>query len=109
MHKTPPGFRFITAGCDTVLQNLSKNVGNCLNKLIQISKTFAQYRIKGIDNCVFIIDNRDVVVKFLSSENFDHPGKKSISTWDYPIHKNSPQSIKEQCRMVYPESLFIYG
>jgi hypothetical protein len=83
MHKTPPGFRFITAGCDTVLQNLSKNVGNCLNKLIQISKTFAQYRIKGIDNCVFIIDNRDVVVKFLSSENFDHPGKKSISTWDF--------------------------
>ena len=83
MHKDPPGFRFITAGRETVLQNLSQNVGKCLNRLIQVSKTYAQYRIKEIDNCVFIIDNRDVVIKFLCSENYDNPGRKQLSTWDF--------------------------
>ena len=83
MHKNPPGFRFITAGRDTILQSLSRNVGKCLNKLIQVSKTFAQYRIKEIDNCVFIIDNRDIVLSFLCSENYQNPGKKQLSTWDF--------------------------
>ena len=83
MHKDPPSFRFIKAGRETVLQNLSENVGKCLKKLIQISKSYAQYRIKEIDNCVFIIDNRDVVIKFLCAENYDSHGKKQLSTWDF--------------------------
>ena len=83
MHKDPPSFRFITAGRDTVLQNLSSNIGKCLNKLIHVSKTYAQYRIKELDNCVFIIDNRDVVVNFLCSENYHNSGRKQLSTWDF--------------------------
>ena len=83
MHKDPVDFRFITSGRDTVLQNLSSNVGKCLNKLISISKTYDQYKIKNIDNCIFIIDNRDAVVNFVSLENFEHVGRKEISTWDF--------------------------
>ena len=51
--------------------------------MIKVAKTFKQYKIKEIDNCVFITDNRDAVIKFLSSENFDNPGKKRLSTWDF--------------------------
>ena len=83
MHKNPPSFRFITAGRDTILQNLSQNVGKCLNKLIRVAKTYSQYKIKQIDNSVFIIDNRDVVIKFLCAENNQNPGSKFISTWDF--------------------------
>ena len=83
MHKSPVGFRNITAGRDTVLQNLSKNVGKCLKKLIKVSKTYSQYRIKDVDNCVFIIDNRDVVIKFLCTVNYQNPCRKYLSTWDF--------------------------
>ena len=83
MHKIPSGFRFITAGRDTILQNLSQNVGKCLKKLIRVAETYSQYKIKEIDNSVFITDNRDVVIEFLCAENYQHSGRKFVSTWDF--------------------------
>ena len=114
MHKNPTGFRFITAGRDTILQTLSENVGKCLNKLIHISKTFAQYRIKEIENCVFIIDNRDVVIKFLCTENINNTGRKHLSTWDFSTlytsipHDQLKHNVKWFIRKIFSFMDMIY-
>ena len=107
MHKTPPSFRFITAGRETIIQNLSQNVGKCLNKLIGVSKTYSQYKIKEIDNCVFIIDNRDAVIKFLCTENNQNPGRKSVSTWDFStLYTKIPHSQLKDNVKYFVEKIF---
>ena len=84
MHKNPKGFRFITAGRDTILQNLSVYVSKCLKRMLQTANSSKHYRIKHIDNCVFIIDNRNKVVNFINKANQLKGGKrKSITSWDF--------------------------
>ena len=84
MHKTPVKFRFITAGKNTILQNLSICLGKCLKKLVHSATTYEQYKIKEIDNSIFIIDNRDRVIKFINKENIStSQGKKFNTSWDF--------------------------
>ena len=84
MHKEPISFRFITAGRDTILQHLSVAVGKSLKALLNTAKISEHYRIKDIDNCIFIIDNRDIVIKFLNRANIEtKKGRKHISSWDF--------------------------
>ena len=84
MHKMPVGFRYITAGIGTVLQNLSRAVGKCLKLLLKVAHNAKEYKIKEINNCIFIIDNRDKVVKFMENVNNSNLSKrKCISTWDF--------------------------
>ena len=81
MHKVPVGFRYITAGIDTVLQNLSIAVGKCLKKLLQVACNAKSYKIKEIDYCTFIINSRDKVVNFMETSAGSR--RKRISTWDF--------------------------
>ena len=84
MHKSPIGFRYITAGIDTVLQNLSIAVSKCLKVLLKVAYKAKDYKIKEINNCTFIIDNRDKVVNFMERSNSSQIRKrKCISTWDF--------------------------
>ena len=84
MHKKPKDFRFITAGKSTILQNLSISVSKCLKLLLKIANTYQQYRIKDLGDCMFIIDNRDKVVKFLNGSNANQDGRrKRVTTWDF--------------------------
>ena len=84
MHKLPIGFRYITAGIDTVLQNLSIDVSKCLKLLLKVAYKANDYKINDINKCTFIIDNRDKVINSMemsnSSQNTKH---KCISTWDF--------------------------
>ena len=59
MHKTPVGFRYITAGMGTILQNLSIAVGNSLKLLLRIADKANDYKIKEIDRCLLLVDNRE--------------------------------------------------
>ena len=49
MHKTPVASRFITAGNDTILSELSSNVSKCLSKLMKTAHNNDKYHIKDID------------------------------------------------------------
>ena len=83
MHKSPKAFRFITSGRDTALQNLSICVSRCLKKLLNVARTFEQYRIKELDECVCIIDNRDKVIQLINRANTKSGKQKQISSWDF--------------------------
>ena len=76
MHKTPIiKFRYITAGRDAYCSDQSVAVGKCLNLLMKTANTLFDYRIKGLDNCNFVINSRD---KMIESNNTDD--KKQITT-----------------------------
>ena len=83
MHKTPINFRFITSGRECLFSKLSIAVSKCLKLLVKTARKSFGYRIKEIDNCIFIIDNRDRVIKFLDASNSKKGNNKSISTWDF--------------------------
>ena len=83
MHKDPVGFRYITAGKDTILQNLSRNVSKCLKLLLKTANSSVHYKFKEIDNHIFIIDNRNKVIDFINASNNTNSEKKCISTWDF--------------------------
>ena len=61
----------------------SVKVGKCLKLLLKNARTSFLYRIKEIDNCVFVIDNRDRVVNFMNKANQSKVKRKCISTWDF--------------------------
>lgn len=83
MHKTPKNFRYITSGQDTLFSELSISISKCLKLLVKTANTSFGYKIKEIDNSVFIIDNRDKVLKFIDKANMDKYKDKCISTWDF--------------------------
>ena len=69
-----------------------------MKKLLHTANTYAQYRIKELDNCMFIIDNRDKIVKFLNKQNLSTAcGRKYISSWDFAtLYTKIPHSqLKE--------------
>ena len=69
MHKNPINFRYITAGRDTAFSNISISVSKCLKLLMNTARNSLSYRIKQIDNCIFVIDNRDKVINFINKSN----------------------------------------
>ena len=95
MHKSPVSFRFITAGCNTVLQETSIAVGKCLKLMLNTARLSPTYRIKELDNDIFIIDNRDKVIQCINKSNISgHKGKKYLSTWDFTtLYTKIPHSI----------------
>ena len=91
MHKNPIGFRFITAGRDTILQNLSISVSKCLKLLLKTANMSFNYKIKGIENHISIIDNRNKVINFINLANNSNGDRKCISTWDFStLYTNIP-------------------
>ena len=83
MHKDHRSFRFITAGRDTAFSDISIAVNKCLKLLMNTARTSLLYRIKEVDNCIFVIDNRNKVINFLNKCNQEMGGGKKISTWDF--------------------------
>ena len=83
MHKDPKKFRFITAARDTMFSSLSANVSKCLSLLVKFANKSFKYRLLNIENCIFIVDNRDKVINFLEKSNQDMNSNKCISTWDF--------------------------
>ena len=83
MHKNPKAFRFITASRDTVTSPLSVAVSKCLKLLQKTARTSFKYQIKNIDNCVFIVDNRNKIIEFMDKCNLDKSKNKCVSTWDF--------------------------
>ena len=59
MHKIPRNFRYITAARDTAFSSMSINVSKCLKLLMNTTRKSLSYRIREMDNCIFVIDNRD--------------------------------------------------
>ena len=95
MHKTPVSFRFITAGCDTILQESSIAAGKCLKLLLSTTRSSIAYRIRDIDNNIFIIDNRDKVLQCFNKSNITgQKGRKYLSTWDFTtLYTKIPHNI----------------
>ena len=92
MHKDPPSFRFITAGKNTIFSNVSIAVSKGLKLLLNTAKSLFKYRIKEVDNCIFIIDSRDKVIKFMDKANQSHK-VNSVSTFDFStLYTNIPHS-----------------
>ena len=83
MHKFPKKFRYITSARNTIFSSLSENIGMCLKLLLKFAHTSYKYRIQAIDNCIFIVDNRDKVIKFLEESNNNACNNKCVSTWDF--------------------------
>ena len=92
MHKDPPTFRFITSARDTIFSNISIAISKGLKLLLNTARTSFKYNIKEVDNCIFIIDSRDKVIKFMEKSNQTHK-KNSISTWDFnTLYTNIPHN-----------------
>ena len=90
MHKNPPKFRFITSARDTIYSDVSIAVSKGLKLLLNTAKSLVKYRIKEVDNCIFIIDNRDKVIQFMDKANQNNK-KNSVSTWDFStLYTNIP-------------------
>ena len=83
MHKIPKKFRYITSARNTIFSSLSENIGRCLKLLLKFAHKSFTYRIQSIDNCIFIVDNRNKVIKFLEKSNIDSSSNKSITNWDF--------------------------
>ena len=79
MHKFPKKFRYITSGRNTLLSSLSVSVGMCLKLLVKFARPSFKYCI---DNCIFIVDNRDKVIDFIDKSNRDGLNK-CVSSWDF--------------------------
>ena len=69
MHKDPVSFRFITATTDTITQNLSISVSKCLKLLLKTAQNSEGYKIKHLEDCILIIDNRNRVLNFINKAN----------------------------------------
>ena len=83
MHKFPKKFRHITAACDSLMSNPSIATSKCLKLLLKFARTSYKYKIKYLDNNIFIVDNRDKVVRFLDDSNQMKTPNKSVTTWDF--------------------------
>ena len=83
-HKNPLGFRYITAGYNSSLKQLSVLVGICLKSMLHSAKNFSRYKNRfHFRNDFFVVDGHDEVLDFLNSCNIVHKGRKSISTFDF--------------------------
>ena len=103
MHKTPKDFRYITAGRDTAFSDISIAASKCLKLLMNTARTSLAYKIKEIDNCIFIIDNREKVVNFLVNSNQSKDCRKHITTWDFStLYTKIPH-----CKLKEKISLFV--
>ena len=83
MHKVPIKFRHITAARDSLFSEISIATSHCLKLLLQFARTSYKYRIKHIDNNIFIVDNREKVLQRLQFSNQSGDTNKSVTTWDF--------------------------
>ena len=82
-HKSPVGFRVITAGNSSSLQQLSKYLGVCLKSMLHSAKNRSLYDNKfHARNDFYIIDSNENVLDFMCSEN-TYKSFKSINTYDF--------------------------
>ena len=107
MHKTPKNFRYITSGKESLFSVLSVAVSKCLKLLVKLASSSFGYQIKGIDNCIFIIDNRDRVIKFLNESNCDKIKSKCISSWDFStLYTNIPHDKLKDKMAIFINRIF---
>ena len=93
-HKTPLGFRYITAGYNSSLKQLSVLVGICLKSMLHSAKNYSRYQNRfHRRNNFYVVDGHDEVLEFLNSCNIVHKGRKSISTFDFStLYTSIPHS-----------------
>ena len=99
-HKTPIGFRYITAGSSCSLQQLSTKLGFCLKSMLKSAKNKSAYDNRFYNrNDYFIIDGHDEVINFLNINN-NVKCHKSISTFDFStLYTSIPQhQLKENLK-----------
>lgn len=107
MHKSPKSFRFITSSRDTITSNVSKYVSKCLKLLLNTARSSFEYRIREIDNCVFVIDNRNKVVNFMDLSNINKVKHKSVSTWDFStLYTKIPHDKLKEKLKKFVEKMF---
>ena len=83
-HKSPIGFRYITAGFNSSLQQLSVLVGICLKSMLHSAKNYSKYKNHYHHrNDFYVIDGHEEVLEFLHTNNTSHKGPKNISTFDF--------------------------
>ena len=83
-HKNPIGFRYITAGYNSSLKQLSVLVGICLKSMLHSAKNYSKYRNRFHNrNDFYVVDGHDEILEFLYSSNNTHKGRKNISTFDF--------------------------
>ena len=83
-HKNPIGFRYITAGYNSSLKQLSELIGICLKSMLHSAKNFSKYKNRFHKrNDFYVVDGHDDVLEFLYSCNISHKGRKNISTFDF--------------------------
>ena len=107
MHKNPTNFRYITAARDTAFSSISINVSKCLKLLMNTARKSVSYQIKEIDNCIFVIDNRDRIINCINMCNQKKNNYKQISTWDFSTlytkipHQKLKDKVSTFVRKVY--------
>jgi hypothetical protein len=83
-HKKPLGFRFITAGYNSSLKQLSVLLGICLKSMLHSAKNCSRYKNRFHQrNDFYVVDGHDEVIEFLNTTNIVHKGRKTISTFDF--------------------------
>ena len=106
MHKVPTNFRYITAGRDTLFSKRSIAVSKSLNLLMKTAKTSFDYKIKGLDNCNFVIDSRNKVIEFVNQSNNNNE-RKQVSTWDFStLYTKIPLDKLKQKVSVFVRKVF---
>ena len=91
MHKIPPKHRFITSGTNSILSELSENVTKCMKVLVNAARYLDNYKIRGINRHISIIDKRDDVLSFLNQSNKFSDRNKSINSYDFEnLYTNIP-------------------
>ena len=81
MHKDPIKFRFITAGSNSSLKQLSVLVGYCLQKCLKVAKNHSVNRFYP-RNDFYVIDSNKDPLDFMFKNNLMYC-RKSISTFDF--------------------------
>ena len=83
MHKNPIKFRFITAGRNSSLKQLSVLVGLCLQKCLKVAKNHSNYVNRFYSrNDFYVIDSNKDVLDYIFQNNLGYC-RKSISTFDF--------------------------
>ena len=83
MHKNPVKFRFITAGRNSSLKQLSVAVGLCLQGCLKVAKNHSNYVNRFYSrNDFYVIDSNKDVLNFMFENNLMHC-RKSVSSFDF--------------------------
>ena len=79
---------------NTAFSGISMAASKSLKLLMSMNTA---YKIKEIDNCIFVIDNRERLVNFLVNSNQSKDCHKQITTWDFstPYTKIPHSKLKE--------------